>query len=287
MQLSELNNLTRKQKLLIKDIGLHAAVVLALVPVLFPIYWLVVSALQTPATITQIPPQLVPSTLSLHFVNTVFSEFNIGRFLFNSVFLSVVSTFLTLVVASFAAFSHRAYSYKMKENFSKMVLFVYMFPQILIIIPLYLLMANLGLINTWHGLIFVYLAFELPICIWILQSYFETIPKDLIEAAEIDGLARVKCLWHIYLPVALPGLAASGVMTFISVWNNFLLANTLLIDEDLMTLPVIIADFATRDGMMQGDVLAASLLVCIPAFFFALFAQKFLVGGLTGGSVKG
>ena len=117
--------------------------------------------------------------------------------------------------------------------------------------------------------------------------YFETIPSDLIEAAEIDGLAKIQTLWHIFLPVALPGLAASGIMTFIGIWNNFLLANTLLIDESKKTLPVVIADFSSRDSMLQGDVLAASMIVCIPSFLFALFAQKYLVGGLTSGSVKG
>jgi ABC-type glycerol-3-phosphate transport system permease component len=174
----------------------------------------------------------------------------------------------------------------MRETFSKMVLFVYMFPQILIIIPLYLLMTQLRLINTYPGLIMCYMAFEMPICVWTMQAYFSTIPKDLIDAAEIDGLPRIKTLWHIFLPVALPGLAASGIMTFIGIWNNFLLANTLLIQMNKKTLPVVIADFASRANTMQGDVLASSLIVCIPSFFFALFAQKYLVGGLTSGAVK-
>lgn len=107
-----------------------------------------------------------------------------------------------------------------------------------------------------------------------------------MEAAEIDGLPRIKTLWKVFVPVALPGFAASGVMTFIGIWNNFLLANTLLIDDTLQTLPVIVADFSSRDSMLQGDVLAASLVVCLPSFFFALFAQKYLVGGLTTGAVK-
>mgnify|MGYP000255460561 CR=1 FL=1 len=160
-------------------------------------------------------------------------------------------------MACLAAFSYKAYEYRMKETFSKMVLFVYMFPQILIIIPIYLMMSKMGLINTYRGLVLCYIAFELPICIWTMQSYFETIPSDLIEAAEIDGLAKVQTLWHIFLPVALPGLAASGIMTFIGIWNNFLLANTLLIDEAKKTLPVVIADFSSRDSMLQGDVLAS------------------------------
>lgn len=279
--------MTGRRKELLKDIGIHVLAVAAMLPVLFPIYWLIVSALQSPQTVTQLPPRLIPESYSLYFVQKVFKEFGIGRFLFNSIFLSVVSTFLTVAVACLAAFSYKAYTYRLKQTFSKLVLFVYMFPQILIIIPIYLLMSRMGLINTYMGLILCYIAFELPICIWTMQSYFDTIPSDLIEAAEIDGLAKIQTLWHVFLPVALPGLSASAIITFIGIWNNFLLANTLLIDESKKTLPVIIADFSSRDSMMQGDVLAASMIVCIPSFLFALFAQKYLVGGLTSGSVKG
>lgn len=277
----------KKYKNVAKDIGINVLAVLAMIPVLFPVYWLIVSSLQSPTTITEIPPHIFPKEISLYFVKKVFSEFRIERYMLNSVFLSVTATVLTVAIACLAAFSYKAYKYKLKESFSRMVLFVYMFPQILIIIPIYLLMSNLGLINSYTGLILCYIAFELPICIWTMQSYFETIPADLIEASEIDGLARIKTLWYIFLPVALPGLAASAIMTFIGVWNNFLLANSLLIDATKKTLPVIIYDFSSRDSMMQGDVLASSMIVCIPAFIFALFAQKYLVGGLTNGSIKG
>jgi ABC-type glycerol-3-phosphate transport system permease component len=261
-------------------------VVLALIPVLFPVYWLFISALQSPLSIISIPPKLFPHDFSSYFVSKVFSQFGIGRYLFNSVFLSVSSTLLTLFVACFAAFSYTVYRYTMRETFSKLVLFVYMFPQILIIIPIYLLLSKVGLINTFAGVMLCYIAFELPICIWTMQSYFETIPRDLVDAAEIDGLTRIGTLWYVFLPVALPGLAAAGIMTFIGIGNNFIRATTLLIDASKKTLPVIVADFASRDNMMQGDVLAASLVVCIPSFFFALFAQKYLVGGLTSGAVK-
>ncbi len=278
--------MNKRNKERAKDIGINVLAIVCLIPVIFPVYWLFVSALQNPRSIIQIPPKLFPNDFSLEFLSNVFSQFGIGKFLFNSVMLSVLSTFLTLAIACLAAFSYTCYKYKAKEGFSKMVLFVHMFPQILIIIPIYLLMSRLHLINTWLGLIICYVAFEMPICVWTMQSYFETIPRDLIDAAEIDGLKRIQTLPKIFLPVALPGLAASGIMTFIGIWNNFLLANTLLIDESKKTLPVIVADFASRDSMLQGDILAASLIVCIPSFFFALFAQKYLVGGLTNGAVK-
>ncbi|MDY4611765.1 MAG: carbohydrate ABC transporter permease [Sphaerochaetaceae bacterium] len=278
--------LTKQKRVRRQKIVVHLLVVLALIPVLFPIYWLFVSALQSPQSIISIPPKLFPKNFSLYFVKKVFAEFGVGRFLFNSVFLSVTSTFLTLVVACLAAFSYTAYTYRSKETFSKIILFVHMFPQILIVIPIYLLMSKMHMINSYAGLMLCYIAFEMPICVWTMQSYFETIPRDLVDAAEIDGLTRIRTLWYVFLPVALPGLAAAGIMTFIGIWNNFLLANTLLIDASKKTLPVVIADFASRDNMLQGDVLAASLIVCVPSFFFALFAQKYLVGGLTNGAVK-
>ncbi|MDY5930758.1 MAG: carbohydrate ABC transporter permease [Candidatus Ornithospirochaeta sp.] len=278
--------MTRQQRLRRKTIFINVLAIICLVPVLFPIYWLTVSALQSPKNIISIPPKLFPTDFSLYFLRNVFSEFGVGRYLFNSVWISITATAATLAVACFAAFSYTLYKYRCKEIFSKLVLFVHMFPQILIVIPIYLLMSKMHLINTYWGLILCYIAFEMPICVWTMQSYFETIPKDLVDAAEIDGLPRIKTLWHVFLPVALPGLAAAGVMTFIGIWNNFLLANTILIDSGKKTLPVVIADFAGRDNMMQGDILAASLVVCVPSFFFALFAQKYLVGGLTNGAVK-
>lgn len=267
--------------------GLHLLVVLVMVPTLFPFYWLAVSALQTPQTLITIPPRLIPRQLSLHFVRDVFSTLRIGRFLWNSVYLSLVSTAIVAILAALAAYSHTVYSFRGRETASKIVLFIYMFPQILVVIPLYVIMSRAGLINTHHGLIVALVAFELPVAIWVLQAYFSTIPRDLLDAANIDGLSKLKALWHVYVPVSLPGLAACAVMTFIGVWNNFLLPNTFLIQERLRTLPVVIVDYATREGTYIGQTLASSLVVAVPSFLFALTAQRYLVGGLTAGATKG
>jgi multiple sugar transport system permease protein len=278
--------MTKQQGRTVKSIVIHVLAVLSMIPIVFPVYWLAVSALQSPADIIAIPPKLIPPRYSLYYIKVVFSEFNVARYLGNSLFLTIVSVACVLAVSCLAAFSYIAYRYKLRETFSKLVLFVYMFPQILIIIPIYILLSRIGLINTYPGLILCYMAFEMPMCVWTMQSYFESIPRDLVDAAEIDGLPRIKTLWYVFLPVALPGLAASGIMTFIGVWNNFLLANTLLIKMESKTLPVVIADFASRATAQQGVILASSLIICIPSFLFALFFQRYLVGGLTSGAVK-
>lgn len=275
--------LTKKR---LKILGIHVLVVLVVVPMMFPFYWLAVSSLQTPQNLLQIPPKLIPTSFSMHFVKEIFSNLGIARFLFNSVYLALLSTGLTLIIASLAAYSYTVYRFRGKETASRLILFVYMFPQILVIIPLYILLTRTHLINSHPGLIIVYLAFELPVSIWILQAYFSTIPRELLEAGVLDGLSKLGVLWQIYIPVALPGLAAAAVMTFIGVWNEFLFANTFLISEQLRTLPIIIVDYNTREAAMRGEVLASSLIVAIPSFFFALFAQRFLVGGLTAGSTK-
>jgi multiple sugar transport system permease protein len=269
------------------DLTLHGLVVIVMIPILFPFYWLTVSALQTPATLISIPPRLFPQQLSLHYVRVVFGQLGMGRFLFNSVYISLLTMVLTATLAALAAFSHTTYSFRGRETASRLVLFVYMFPQILVVIPLYILLSRTALINTHQGLIVAMMAFELPVAIWVLQAYFETIPRDLLDAATIDGLSKLKALWYVYVPVSLPGLAASAVMTFIGVWNNYLLPNTFLISEKLRTLPVVIADYNSREGSHTGEVLAASLIVAIPSFLFAMFAQRYLVGGLTAGATKG
>jgi multiple sugar transport system permease protein len=167
----------KKTRNTLKTVGINLLAVLALIPILFPIYWLVVSGLQNPQSIISIPPKLFPTISRSTFVKKVFTEFGFLRFLLNSVFLSLLATFLTLFVACLAAFSYTAYTYKAKETFSKIILFVHMFPQILFVIPIYLLMSKMHLINTYTGLILCYIAFEMPICVWTMQSYFRTIPK--------------------------------------------------------------------------------------------------------------
>jgi multiple sugar transport system permease protein len=277
-------NWSRRYKWKVWGVNLLTAGIM--IPILFPFYWLAVSALQEPRNLLRIPPKLIPESFSFHYIKEVFSTLGLGQYLFNSVSLSLISTAIVLLFAALAAYSYTVYRYKGRETASRLVLFVYMFPHILVVIPLYILLTRVSLINTHLGLIITNVAFNLPVSIWVLQAYFSTIPKDLMEAGVMDGLTKLEALPRIYLPVALPGLAAAGVMTFIGVWNEFLFANTFIITDKLRTLPVIIVDYNTREAVMRGEVLASSLIIAIPSFLFALFAQRYLVGGLTAGSTK-
>lgn len=253
---------------------------------LFPFYWMIASSLKGPEDLLSIPPAFVPPRPSLHFYHQVFSQLHLETFFQNSVILSLSTALATVVLASLAAYGVLAYRFAARTLVARLILFVYMFPPILVVIPLYILLSRVRLINTHPGLLVTYVAFNLPVAIWVLRAYFSSIPWELVEAGQVDGLSRLDALWRIILPLALPGLAAAAILAFIGAWNEFLFANTFLIAERLKTLSVIIVDFNTREGTLRGEILASSVVIAIPSFLFALFAQRYLVSGLTAGATK-
>jgi ABC-type glycerol-3-phosphate transport system permease component len=253
---------------------------------LFPFYWMIASSLKGPGDLLSIPPSFVPAHLSLHFYRQLFGALRLEMFFRNSVVLSVGTAIVTVVLASLGAYGVLAYRFAMRKAAARLILFVYMFPPILVVIPLYLLLSRVKLINSHPGLLLTYVAFNLPVAIWVLRAYFSSIPWELVEAGEVDGLSRLDALRRIIVPLSLPGLAAAAIFAFIGAWNEFLFANTFLISEHMKTLSVIIVDFNTREGTLRGEILASSVVIAIPSFLFALFAQRYLVSGLTAGATK-
>lgn len=253
---------------------------------LFPFYWMIASSLKGPGDLLSVPPSFVPAHLSLHFYRQLFGSLQLEIFFRNSVVLSVGTAMVTVVLASLGAYGVLAYRFAVRTAAARLILFVYMFPPILVVIPLYLLLSRVKLINSHAGLLLTYVAFNLPVAIWVLRAYFSSIPWELVEAGEVDGLSRLDALRRIIVPLSLPGLAAAAIFAFIGAWNEFLFANTFLISEQLKTLSVIIVDFNTREGTLRGEILASSVVIAIPSFLFALFAQRYLVSGLTAGATK-
>ena len=268
------------------SIIVHGLLLALMIPLLFPFYWMVASSVKPFIELLAIPPTFIPQDWSLAPYRQLFTEFNILVYFRNSIVLALSAAFLTAFFAVLAAYSFSMYEYKGRLAFARLVLFIYMFPQILVVIPLYLVLTQLNLINTHTGVLIIYIAFNLPIAIWILKAYFSSIPKALIEAAEIDGSTKVGALFRIVIPIAVPGIAAAAILAFIGSWNEFLFANIFLVSDRLRTFPVVIVDYNTRDAVQWNQILAASFLICIPSFLFALFAQRYLVSGLSQGSVK-
>jgi ABC-type glycerol-3-phosphate transport system permease component len=266
------------------------AVVLAAVALLvftaFPFAWMASTALKPSREIFVTPPTLWPVHVTLDNVSRLFAETRFLTYFRNSLTVSFATVGLTLLVSVPAAYSLTRFRFLGREKIAGLILFTYMFAPIMIIIPFYVAMRFLGLTNTHVGLILAYTAFCLPFNLWLLRAFFQSIPLEVEEAALLDG-SRLQAIVHVVLPLALPGVVATGVFTFILAWNDYIFARVLLSADELKTLPVGIADLYNASVVDWGMIMAAGLLVIAPVAAVFVFIQKFLVAGWGTGGVKG
>jgi multiple sugar transport system permease protein len=263
------------------------AVVAIVLFCLFPFYWMINISLKTGADLTS--GSAYPPNPTLANYESIFNNGDFTRALLNSAVVSVVTTVLALTVGSFCAYALARLRFKGKFWILALVLSITTFPAIAIAAPLFRLWSDIGIYNTWIGLIIPNLTFALPLAIYILVSFFKEIPKDLEEAALVDGATYFQAFRKVVVPLAAPGLATAGILTFIGVWNEFLFAITLTSSSSARTVPAAIAFFtgSTQFEQPLGTISAASVVISIPLIFLVLFFQKRSVGGLTAGAVTG
>jgi ABC-type glycerol-3-phosphate transport system permease component len=252
----------------------------------FPFAWMASTALKPSRDIFVTPPTLWPAHVTLDNVARLFAETRFLTYFRNSLTVSFATVGLTLLVSVPAAYSLTRFRFPAREKIAGLILFTYMFAPIMIIIPFYVAMRFLGLTNTHAGLILAYTAFCLPFNLWLLRTFFQSIPLEIEEAALIDG-NRVQAIIYIVLPLALPGVVATGIFTFILAWNDYIFARVLISADELKTLPVGIADLYNASVVDWGMIMAAGLLVIAPVAAVFVFIQKFLVAGWGSGGVKG
>jgi multiple sugar transport system permease protein len=266
---------------------LWLAVALIVVFCLAPFYWLVNISLKSGPDLSG--SAVVPPHPTLDNYQAIFQNDDFVHALFNSAVVSLSTTVLALIVGSFCAYALARLRFKGKFLLLAAFLSITTFPPIAIAAPLFKLWTDIHFFNTLYGLIIPYLTFALPLAIYILVSFFREIPKDLEEAALVDGATRFQAFRKIVIPLAAPGLATAGILTFIFAWNEFLLAVTLTSTPKARTVPVAIAFFtgATEHEEPLGTIAAASVVISIPLIFLVLFFQKRIVAGLTAGAVKG
>jgi trehalose/maltose transport system permease protein len=254
---------------------------------LFPFYWLVNISLKTGPDLSS--ADLWPPNPSLENYKSIFQNDDFTRALANSAIVALVTTFIGIVVGSFAAYALARLRMKFKFLLLGIVLSISTFPQIAIAAPLFRLWSDIGLYNTLIGLVIPYLTFALPLSIYILVSFFREIPKDLEEAALVDGATNFQAFIKVIVPLAAPGLATTAILTFIAAWNEFLLATTLTSSRAARTVPVAISQFtgSSQFEVPLGTQSAASVVVAIPLIILVLLFQKRIVAGLTAGAVKG
>jgi multiple sugar transport system permease protein len=254
---------------------------------LFPFYWLINISLKTGADLSS--ADVVPPHPSLDNYQSIFQNSNFTRALANSAIVSLTTTAIGVIVGSFAAYALARLKVRGKFILLSIILSITTFPQIAIAAPLFRLWTDIGLYNTLIGLIIPYLTFALPLSIYILVSFFREIPRDLEEAALVDGATNFEAFRKVVVPLAAPGLATTAILTFISAWNEFLLATTLTSSTTARTVPVAISQFtgSSEFEVPLGTQSAASVTISIPLIILVLLFQKRIVAGLTAGAVKG
>lgn len=256
---------------------------------LFPFYWLVQISLRPSADIGV--AKLYPPNPTLSNYGDVFRNDDFVAGLRNSAIVATVTTLLSVVVGSFAAYALARLRFRGKFTILALILSVTTFPPIAIALPIFQLWTDLGLNNTLVGLIIPYLTFALPLTTYILTSFFREIPRDLEEAALVDGATRFQAFRKVVVPLAAPGMATAGILTFIFAWNEYLLAITLTTSKAARTVPAAIGNFNDTAGggyaQPVGLIAAASVLISIPLIVLVLAFQKRIVAGLTAGAVKG
>ena len=267
--------------------GWSTAILIIVVASLVPVAWIVFLSLKTPATATDgsfIPHQWTLSNYSDIFKQGIFTDA-----LRNSIGIGLISTLLAVTIASSAAYAIARLDFPGKTVLLAVVLGVALFPQISLVGPLYNLWRQIGLYDTWPGLIIPYMTFALPLSIFVLSSFFREIPWELEQAAQVDGATPFQAFRKIIVPLAMPGIVTTLIIVFIICWNDFVFAISLTSTTAAETVPAAISSFpgVSQFSVPYGDIAAAAVIVTIPVMLLVLIFQRRIVSGLTAGAVKG
>jgi multiple sugar transport system permease protein len=263
--------------------------VLILVWALFPLLWMVSLSFKDPNTFRSSTPTFFPSKWVWTNYKTVFSDTLFTSAFRNSVGVSVIATGFAVVVAMFAAYAIARLDFPGKKLLLSMSLAIAMFPQAALVGPLFNMWRNLGIYDTWIGLIIPYLTFALPLSIWTMSAFFRQIPWEMEQAAQVDGATAWQAFRKVIIPLAAPGVFTTAILTFFYCWNEFLLAISLTSTDRARTVPAALS-FFTGASQFQSPVtaiMAASVVVTIPVVILVLVFQRRIVAGLTAGAVKG
>ena len=253
---------------------------------LFPLYWAALGSF-TPESRLFAVPDMLPRDLVLDHYRALFGGRGFWTPVRNSLIVAGATTVLSVVVGGVCAYALARLRFRGKAPVLAFVLAVSMFPQISIVSPLYLVLREIGLLNTYSGLVLPYLTFAMPLTIWLLVGFFRQLPPEMEEAGLMDGAGRLRILWEIILPLSWPGLATTAILTFLYSWNEFLFALSFTLGPERYTVPVAITLFRGQYQVPWGQILAAAVVATAPVAALVLVAQRRIIAGLTSGAVKG
>jgi multiple sugar transport system permease protein len=271
----------------LKEIVFYAAVWIFVLVVMFPFFWQISTSLKSPGQLNKMPPDWIPSPLYFGSYIATFTKHPFTIYLENSLIVASATTIYSIILGALCAYAVARLQFKGKNLILMLVLSVSMFPSIAILSPLYILLRDFKLLNTFEGLILPYTTHGLPLTIWILTNFFKDIPAELEESARIDGTSRLGAFWRVIIPLAAPGVFTTAILVFIGAWNEFLFAFSFMSKDIMRTVPVGIAMFPGEHDLPWGDISAASVIVTVPLIVMVLIFQRRIISGLTSGAVKG
>ena len=277
-----------KNSNLLSKFVIHILIILFIVFLLFPLLWVFASSLKTTQEIYSGSPTIFPQQISLDHYRSVINGQLIFQSMWNSIIVGVISTILVVIISVPSAYAMVRYKSIVNNGILGWILVSQIFPVILIMIPLYMILRNLGLTDSLTGLTLIYVVWSLPFVLWMMHGYVKSIPFELEEAAVLDGASRSQVIFKVLMPLLLPAIGASALFSFISAWNEFFFALVLLKSPELGTLQVELARYTGMEGQARtGPLAAASVIATIPSVLLFIFMRKWLTTGLVSGALKG
>ena len=274
----------------VKKIITVILVILVCMFALFPFVWMISTSFKPANEVYSKTPSFIPNEPSVEgyteMLTTQSSTFDFPQWLTNSVIVALLTTVFSMIIATLGGYGLSRFRFRGRGFLSYFILTTQVLPGSLLIIPLYVIMGNLQLLDTRIGLVAAYCTFSVPFCTWMMKGFFDTIPISLEEAARVDGAGRFRIFSTVVLPLTVPGLVATGIFSFINGWNEYLFASTFMKSYENWTLPVGIASFQGQYTTNWGTLMAGAVLITIPVVILFLLLQKHLVSGMTAGAVK-
>jgi ABC-type glycerol-3-phosphate transport system permease component len=270
----------------LRTLGLCAGVAAALLPVVFPILWMFLSAFKPLQELVTVPPTWLPRQPTLQHFRDLMVLTNFPTYLWNSTLAACLTAVITVAVGLLGAYSLTRFRYPGRRLLANFTLVSYMFPPILLAIPLFVVISRLGLVDSLVSLALAHISFALPFCLWLMWGYMKGVPIALEEAAMIDGASRMGAFLRVVIPMSLPGIIAIGVLSFLVSWNDYLYALILLTSEGKKTLSLGVSTFLGSMGVEWGLINAAGVVITLPVILVFGLVQRFLIQGFGAGGVK-
>lgn len=276
-----------KKSHILKKVMQYSSIAIFFIITLFPIYWMINTSLKTTKEIYYLKPTFFPKDLSLEGYKHLFTKTGFLLHMKNSLFVSLITTFLAVFFSMLAAYGIARFQFKGKKLISRYIIYSYLMPRSVMYIPLYLLVVYVGLNNSKVALYLIYPTFVIPYATWMLISYFKGISIEIEESALIEGCSRMQTFFKILFPLSLPGIASTAIFSFTLCWNEFLYAFVIITNDLEKTITVGLADLIVDDLYAWGPLMGAAVISTLPIVLLYMFASRFLVAGMSLGGIKG